>query len=496
MKYTTVIRGARVFDGSGSEEKDLDIAINTSGEISVHTPGADISAKHVIDAEGLCLAPGFIDVHTHDDTSVIKTPGMEFKISQGVTTVVVGNCGISASPVTLSGHLPNPMNLIGKKEDFIYPEFADYVKAVEHARPAVNVAALIGHTSLRNNHLSDLLRPANEGEIIAMQLQLRKALEQGALGLSSGLAYDSAFEAPESEVKALIEVVANAGGIYTTHMRTEFDGILNAINEAFDTAGHRRVPLIISHLKCAGAANWGRSDEVLKLISERRKSHQFACDCYPYSASSSNLDPGQVTDENDIYITWSDPHPEKSGRLLADIAAEWDLPLLDAAYKLMPAGAVYYCMSEPDVQNILKYEKTMIGSDGLPYDPHPHPRLWGAFPRVLGHYCRDFSLFDLPTAIHKMTGLPAQEFRLHKRGQIAEGFHADLVLFDFDKIKDMATYENPKQPADGIKMVWVNGIPGYPKEKQSPGRAGKLLKKYAGQPARPGKVFDTAQKNP
>jgi N-acyl-D-amino-acid deacylase len=263
--------------------------------------------------------------------------------------------------------------------------------------------------------------------------------------------------------------------VYTTHMRTEFDEIIDAIDESFDIARHGNVPLIISHLKCAGAANWGRSAEVLNHVEQHGLTHKFACDCYPYSASSSNLDPGQVTDKNDIFITWTKPHPEQSGKLLADIAGEWGLSLLDAAYKLMPAGAVYHCMSEDDMQRVLRYERTMIGSDGLPEDPHPHPRLWGTFPRVLGRYCRDLKLFDLPAAIHKMSGLSATEFGLKERGFITEGYKADLVLFDPKKVRDMATYENPKQHSEGIEKVWVNGRLSYSSDGTAKGRAGEFI---------------------
>ena len=164
-------------------------------------------------------------------------------------------------------------------------------------------------------------------------------------------------------------------------------------------------------------------------------------------------------------------------RLLADIASEWNLSLMETTEELMPAGAVYYCMSEDDVQNILRYNRTMIGSDGLPNDPHPHPRLWGAFPRVIGHYCRDLKLFDLPEAVHKMTGKSAKEFNLTGRGLIMDDYHADLVLFDYQRIRDRATYANPEQPADGIEKVWVNGVLSYVKDSTVVGRSGKFLKR-------------------
>lgn len=472
--YETLIRGASILDGSGVPVFAADVAI-LNEKISLHPVNSGLEARTEINAEGLFLAPGFIDVHTHDDMQVISTPEMRCKISQGVTTVIVGNCGISASPVTLQDDPPNPMNLLGKQSDFAYPQFSDYVQAVQQAQPAVNVGALIGHTALRNNHMDNLMRGASAREISAMKKQLRGALSQGALGLSSGLAYNSAIKAPTEEVMALVKELARYNGIYTTHLRTEFDGIIEAMNEAFATAEHGKIPLIISHLKCAGAGNWGRSAEVLAHLEQRAESHKVACDCYPYSASSSTLDLNQVTDDYDVFITWSEPHPNMSGRLLAEIAADWNLPLREAAKKLIPAGAVYHGMNEQDVRAILRYPRTMIGSDGLPKDPHPHPRLWGTFPRVIGHYARDLDLFKLPEAIRKMTGLSASEFKLPQRGLIAPDFFADLVLFDIDRIKDTATFENPQQSATGIEKVWVNGQLTYSEGQISPQRAGKFL---------------------
>ena len=220
-------------------------------------------AQTSLDAEGLVLAPGFIDVHTHDDLSVIRTPAMLPKLSQGVTTVIVGNCGISASPVALHGDLPDPMNLLGAAGDFCYPTFASYDAAIRAARPAVNVGALVGHTALRNNHMDRLDRAATEPRSNAMRAQLCEALENGALGLSSGLAYLSANAATTEEVLALAQPLAKAGAVYTTHMRTEAEAILDAMHEAFEIGRLSRVPVIVSHLKCAGIANWGRSGEVL-----------------------------------------------------------------------------------------------------------------------------------------------------------------------------------------------------------------------------------------
>lgn len=474
MKFDLIIRNAQIIDGSGEPAYRADLAIN-NGVVAAIGDLSAADAMVVRDAQGLVLAPGFIDVHTHDDLQVIHAPQMLPKISQGITTVIVGNCGISASPVTLTGALPDPMNLLGAPEDFSYADFASYKHAVNQAQPAVNVAALIGHTALRNNHMDRLDRTATQAEIELMRVQLRESLSEGALGLSSGLAYGSAIASSTEEVKKLAEVLNESGAVYTTHLRTEFDEIVAALDEAFEIGEHAKAPIIVSHLKCAGAGNWGRSGEVLKKLEEVAQDHPVGCDCYPYSASSSTLDLQQVTSDFDIVITWSEPHPEQGGKKLADIASQWDLSLLEAAKKLQPAGAVYHGMSEQDVQKILAHPLTMVGSDGLPVDPLPHPRLWGAFPRVLGHYSRDLNLFSLPEAIRKMTRMSADRFGLDDRGRIAVGAAADLVLFDPVTVKDAATFTRPQQLAEGIEAVWVNGVLSYAQKTVTGMRAGKFL---------------------
>jgi N-acyl-D-amino-acid deacylase len=460
LRCDTVIRQANVIDGSGRAGELLDVALS-DGRICAVAPTLECASKTSIDGHGLVLTPGFVDVHTHDDISVIKHPAMLPKLSQGVTTVIVGNCGISASPATLHDSLPDPMNLLGDAADFIYPTFRAYIAAIREARPAVNVAALVGHTALRNNHMDRLDRVATDDEIERMRVQLRAALGDGALGLSSGLAYLSANSASTAEMAALAQPLLEAGALYATHMRTETDGILDAMNEAFEIGRASRVPVVISHLKCAGIANWGRSEEVLRELDEARRGQRIGCDCYPYAAGSSTLDLRQVEERVRIMITWSEPHAEVAGQTLREIALQWGLTQMEAARKLQPAGAIYHSISEDDMRRILAHPATMIGSDGLPNDPRPHPRLWGTFPRVLGRYSRDEKLMPLPAAVHKMTGMPAQRFGLAGRGLVREGYCADLVLFDEDKIMDSATFEQPVNAARGIAGVWVNGVLAY-----------------------------------
>lgn len=476
MQFDYLFRNVTVIDGSGGPQYRGDVAVKGDRIVEI-APTILGSAQHDIDGTGRVLAPGFIDVHTHDDINVIRMPEYLPKISQGVTTVIVGNCGISAAAARMKGEVPDPMNLLGEAGHFIYPTVDAYAEAVKEAQPAVNVGTLIGHTALRNNHMDSLFRAANDVEIQAMREQLRLALQQGALGLSTGLAYASAFQSTTEEVMALAQELAAGNGIYTTHLRSEFEPILEALDEAFRVGRHAKVPVVVSHHKCAGAQNWGRTVETLALFDKVRAQQDVACDCYPYSASSSTLDMKQITADFDIVITWSTPHPEMAGQTLKQIADSWSISLEEAGKRLMPAGAIYYNMDEKDVQRVLRYPLTMVGSDGLPNDPMPHPRLWGAFPRVLGHYSRDEQLFPLTEAVHKMTGMSAARFQLADRGLVKCGYFADLVLFDPQTVRDVASFSDPQQPAAGIEAVMVNGVMSYDQSQTIIGRAGRFLRR-------------------
>ena len=478
MDCDLLIENVRILDGSGTEPYSGSVAIREDRILAISNEKH--SASQVFDGHGGFLAPGFIDVHTHDDLYLIRSPQMLPKLSQGITTVIVGNCGISAAPVELGGSLPDPMNLLGQAGQFRYSTFSAYVDAIAKANPAVNVAGLVGHTALRNNHLDRLDRTATRAEVDAMKRQLTDALKAGALGLSTGLAYLSAYSASAEEVLGLAEALTRFGGIYTTHLRSESHAVVPALDEAFQIGRAANAPVVVSHLKCAGIENWGRSRELLARLDAARENQPIACDCYLYSASSSTLDLRQVDERITITITWSDPHQEMAGKNLAVIAEEWKLTQLEAARRLQPAGAIYHCISEDDMRAILRHPATMIGSDGLPCDPRPHPRLWGTFPRVLGKYAREEKLFSVVEAIRKMTSLPAERFRLKGRGRIQEGGCADLVLFDPAEIRDLATFSDPMQPAAGIKAVWVNGVLSYQNGKATGIRAGKFIARTNG----------------
>jgi N-acyl-D-amino-acid deacylase len=474
--YDVILRHGTVIDGSGAARFIADVGVR--GE-RIAAIGALASAAGIeeYDVAGLIVAPGFIDAHTHDDCVCITAPNMLAKISQGVTTVVVGNCGLSAAPIRFPAGVPEPFNLLGEREDFRFAHFADYAAAVDAAQPRVNVAALVGHSTLRAACMRDLGRRASARELAAMQAHLAEAMAAGAQGLSSGVFYKPAAAADSDELVALAAIVAQAGGVYTTHLRDEYDGVIDALNEAFATAARAALPLIVSHHKCAGVRNWGRSTETLALIDQTAQQQAVSLDCYPYTAGSSVLEPELADGEIDILINSSQPHPECAGRRLADIAADWNASQREAAQRLVPGSACYFQIREDDMRRILSHPLCMVGSDGLPNDPLPHPRLWGTFPRVLGHYAREQRLFPLEEAVRKMTGLPAERFGLSGRGRIAAGCAADITIFNADTIADRATYPQPQQIAAGIEHVFVNGTAAWSDGIPSHRRAGRFLRR-------------------
>jgi N-acyl-D-amino-acid deacylase len=474
MSYDIVIRNADILDGSGTAAFRGDIGISEQKIVAI-APALSLRGYEILDATGLAVAPGFIDVHTHDDREVLDAPAMLPKLSQGVTTVITGNCGISLSPWQADRTPPAPLSLIGTQKDYRYSSVQEYVKAIKQIQPAVNVGVLIGHSTLRVNAVSDLSRGANAAELSHMQDLLAEGMHAGALGFSSGLFYQTSKAADNAEVIELAKVSAAAGGVYTSHIRDEYNGVIDALAEACDAGREANLPVILSHHKCAGPANWGRTVETLAYITERKRSQAIGLDAYPYTAGSTVLDPDYVDGVIRIMISFSEPHPEMQGRDLADIANEWGVDQKAAARRLHPAGAVYFQMREDDVERVLSYPHTMIGSDGLPHDSHPHPRLWGAFPRVLGHYSRDKKLFTLAEAIRRMTTLSADHFGLKRRGRIATGCWADLVIFDPATISDQATFASPKQAATGIHWVLVNGAIALEHGKPSPQRHGQFL---------------------
>ena len=478
MNCDVLIKGGMVIDGSGDPRRRADVAV-TGDRITALGDLAEIHAGTVIDASGLIVAPGFIDAHTHDDRAVLSGPDMTNKISQGVTTVVAGNCGVSIAPLTLAGDPPPPMNLLGGRADYSFPTMADYGAALAADPPALNVAMLTGHSTLRAGEMDQLSRPASADEIARMAGLLDESLDAGAIGFSTGLAYPTAIDAPAAEVTALVKRLAAVGGVYTTHMRDEGDHVIEAIEETLETAREAGVRVVISHHKCSGERNFGRSRETLALIAAAQASQDVHMDVYPYIASSTVLLPSFMDDCPRVLITWSEPHPEQAGRDIADIADEWECSWEEAAERLLPAGAIYFQMDEDDLQRILSFANVMIGSDGLPHDEKPHPRLWGTFPRVLGHYCRDIGLFSLEEAVRRMTGVAAGVFGIKDRGAIRPGAYADITLFDAERVIDVADFTDSKRLSQGIELVMVNGRAVWRDGQWTGNRPGRLHRRGA-----------------
>jgi len=470
-----ILRGGTVIDGTGGPRRRADVAV-TDDRVSAIGKVAKSKGAREIDASGLVVAPGFIDVHTHDDRALLASD-MAAKASQGVTTVITGNCGISLAPLSLKHAPPPPLDLIGDVADYAYPRFADYLSALDTAPPAINAAALVGHSTLRAGTMTELDRPARADEIARMQQRLAEALGAGAIGLSSGLYYAPATHAPSSEIEALAKLLRPAGAVYTTHMRDEAEHVLDSLDESFHVGETAQVPVVISHHKTTGMANFGRTAETLPKIAAAMAKQPIGLDAYPYIASSTVLRTERLDEAQKVLITWSKTMPEQAGRELAEIAREWGVDIREAAKRLQPAGAIYWMMDEADVRRVLAFDNTMIGSDGLPHDVHPHPRLWGTFPRVLGHYCREIGLFGLETAVRKMTGLAAARFGLTGRGRVAEGAYADLTVFDPKTVIDRATFAEPTLPAAGIAHVFVNGRPVWSDGKPSGERPGRALRR-------------------
>ncbi len=481
MKLSILIRGGTLIDGTKRPRVDADIGIVDDQVVFIGN-ASQLSADHVIDAAGKIVTPGFIDSHTHDDAALLLDPLMLTKISQGVTSVVTGNCGVSTAPLAARAQRPMPLSLIASRESHdaaTFPDFAGYLAALEGSPASVNVIPMVGHTTLRVSTMDALDREARPDEVQAMQALLSEAMDAGAIGLSTGTYYPPAAAATTKEIVDVCKPLAEKGGIYVTHMRDEADRCVESIEETLEIGRSLGIPVVISHHKLAREQNFGRSIVTLPLIEAAMKCQCVGLDCYPYDASSTMLHLDEARLKGRVKIASSAAHPELVGRELADIAASWGVSLAEASKRLQPASAIYFSMDETDVQRILAFEHTMIGSDGLPSSEKPHPRLWGTFPRVLGRYCRELNLFPLETAIWKMTGLTARTFGIRRRGTIEVGSYADLVVFDAAIVGDRATYENPAQPSAGIETVIVNGEVTFASGGHIGRRAGRVVRRQA-----------------
>ena len=486
----TVIRGATVYDGSGGPPRVGDVGVTGERIEAVGDVGGEPAGVEVA-AAGLALAPGFIDVHSHDDFAVFVSPEMDFKVGQGVTTDVVGNCGFGAAPFG-SARAFLPFFGADRQSLPLWDTYGQYLDAIDADPPGLNVAVLVGHGSLRLDAMGNERRPPTDLELARMTDTLTAAVEAGCAGYSTGLIYEPGRYSSSEELIALAEAMAPVGGIYATHMRNEAEGLLSAVREAIRIGEESGVPVQISHHKASGPSVWGLVNESLAMIDDARKRGvRVTADQYPYTAGSTSLfavlqnyEEGTagigVVDWSTIVLASSPRHPDWEGKPLSELAAASAVSPDEVARRVVAdegygAIVVIKSMSEDDVRTVMAHPTTMIGSDGIPTTGgKPHPRLYGTFARVLGHYVRDDQVLSLEQAVHRMTGMPAAKFGLTGRGTIAPGAYADMVLFDPATIDDIATYDSPRQYPAGISHVWVNGtavVAGSVHTGARPGRA-------------------------
>jgi N-acyl-D-aspartate/D-glutamate deacylase len=490
-----LIRGATVLDGTGGPARVTDVAV-TGGRIeAVDDLSAEQAGTSVV-ATGLALAPGFIDVHSHDDFAVFLTPEMDFKLGQGVTTDVVGNCGLGAAP-----YRPARAYLAffdaDRHRDALpaWDTYDEYLDAVDANPPSLNVAVLVGHGTVRLDAMGNERRAPTDAELGRMLDTLALALDAGCVGYSTGLIYEPGRYSTTGELVALATAMAELGGVYASHMRNESDGLLDAVAETIRIGEESGVPVQISHHKASGRSAWGLVKESLAMIDEARSRHvEVTADQYPYTAGSTSLfailqnyEEGTAgvgaVDWSNIVLVSAPGNRDWEGHSMADLAETFRVDPVEAAKRVVDAegyGAVVVIesMNEDDVRTVMAHPTTMIGSDGIPtLGGNPHPRLYGTFARVLGHYVRDERVLSLEEAIHRMTGMPASKFGLSGRGVIQPGAWADLVLFDPVTIDDIATYHVPRRHPTGISWVWVNGTAVLREGKHTGERPGRALRR-------------------
>ena len=505
-KYDLVLDNCTILDGTGRAGRSGTVAVQ-GATIAAVGETSDRKAASVIDLDGLVVCPGFIDTHSHSDFPLLIDPAAQSKIRQGVTTEIVGNCGFSPAPVTdlnRSDMIATNLHFaMGADFDWSWDSMGGYLDRLDGSGVAVNVLALVGHVPIRTAVMGYDKRYPTSGELNEMKSLLRASLEEGAFGFSTGLIFPPSSYSDTDEIVELAHVLAEFGGVYFSHIRGEGHSLLRAVAEAIEIGERAGVAVQIAHHKAAGRPFWGRVRESLAMVeAARERGVDVTVDVYPYPAGSGGLtqlipewaheggsdailarlrdratrdqlEAGLRSSQREwdtIYITWSaSENPDVAGKNLAQIARQRGVPPETAAHDILieeelQAVMLHFVMDENDVRYVLRHPAAMIGSDGSAISPQPplgigfpHPRYYGAFPRVLGHYARDENLFPLEEAVYKMTGFPAKKMRLDAKGIIEPGRDADLVVFDPDRIIDTATFENPHQFPEGIVHVIVGG---------------------------------------
>ncbi|GIP41220.1 dihydroorotase [Paenibacillus sp. J31TS4] len=522
-----IIRNGRIVDGTGNPWFYGDVGVK-EGRIT-HVGRVDQESAETVDAQGNVIAPGFIDGHSHSDLLLLDQPNAEMKLQQGVTTEVVGNCGLGPAPLlppfeqALASYVEP---VLGRTSwEWSWRTVNDYLCRLSSAHASANVATYVAHGSLRIAVMGFANRPATAEELARMKTMLEEGMKAGAIGLSIGLLYAPGSYTSREELAELCEVVARHGGLLATHIRGEGNNLLPSVREVIWIAEKSGVALHVSHLKAAGAINWGSVHDALELIeAARTRGLDVTCDVYPYAAGSTSLttilppwaleggieavlarleDPLQrrrikeelrheqsdwdnlvlSTGWQSVYLSAipSEANRGLEGKQMAEVSALMGQDPEDAMMDLLLAergnlSIVYFHMAESDVREVIRYDRSLIASDSLGcVTGKPHPRSYGTFPRLLGKYVREEKLLTLEQAVRKITSFPVQRFQLGSRGLLVPGYQADLTVFDPETICDGATYDDPMRYPSGIKNVWVNGKPVMDKGRHTGMRSGVFL---------------------
>lgn len=532
QQFDLLIKNGHLIDGTGNPCYEADIGISGGRIIRVESDIDVAAPQQVIDAAGLIVSPGFFDAHSHDDLYLLVNPTCDEKILQGVTTTIIGNCGFSPAPIS-EDHMTDikdALKVMGgehiPKEDLELQSFDDFLRKLEAMKPGINVLPLVGHSTVRIAVIGSANRAPTDSELKKMKELVAIAMEKGAFGISTGLIYAPGNYANTEEIIELAKVIRKFNGIYASHIRSESDQVIPAIAEAIMIGEKANVPVHISHHKVAGKDNWGKSVETLKMMAEARaRGLEVTCDQYPYRAGSTFLaallPPSTLSDGPEVFsqklkdpkirkeviaeiekgreVQWenlikgsgfdniviaiSPNHHDYIGKSIAEIAEMEDKSPYDVIFDLVVEEkrgtvVILFLMDDEDIQRIMQNSFTMIGTDGIPGFgvSRVHPRLTGTFPRILGRYVRDEGVLSLEEAIRKMTSLPAQAFRVKRKGLLMEGFDADIVIFNPKTIIDKSTYEDPQQKPEGISYVLVNGEIAVENGKVIGANSGKVLR--------------------
>lgn len=532
QKYELLIKNARIIDGTGAPWFRGEIALKDGKIVHIGIPGeiTNWEAADVLDIGDKVVSPGFIDIHSHSDFLLLRDPLNLSKIRQGVTTEIEGQCGISPAPISDVSRdliaLYTSFAQAGVDVSWDWQSLGEYLSRIENIGLGINAGFCVGHGAIRLAVMGFRSGKPTDKELKKMKQLTREAMEDGALGVSSGLIYPPGIYSDTEELIEICRAAAPYGGVYLSHIRNESNNLIKAVHEAIEIGKSANIPVQVVHHKACGRQNWGKVRESLSLIEKARaQGIDITVDQYPYIATSTTLsamlpswaheggvealcarldnqeerakmraDIENKTDwENQvkacgsldgILIVYAPATPSVQGKTIQAAAKELNKDPLELAFDVIrenrgAAAACYFAMCEEDVEYVMQHPLVMIGSDGIPVAPGAklHPRMNGTFPRVLGHYVRDKQIMPLEEAVRKMTSMPAARLGLTGKGCITVGKDADLVVFDPETIIDCATYENGSLPPQGIDYVFVNGIMVMDHGKHTGNKPGRLIRR-------------------